>query len=147
MATKTSTATTSKKTVLGAAAREKKTILGSAPDVKAILDQFELPSPQRVVISLISSLFVTGASIYVGIGVSTVLATAAMAFTASAFLTFMIFFIGYMLALIGGVLLGSKVQEYILTAKLDADVHRAKDWLDVKTKALGSWFDQRKAAF
>lgn len=68
--------------------------------LKAKLMGFELSEGQRSVLSWIGAILTYGATYYVGMSVTLWLANLALVFTGSVFLTFMIWFVGYVVSVV-----------------------------------------------
>jgi len=97
--------------------------------------------------SFIANLFVAGTLCYVGMNVVTWLIVGATMLTGSAFLAFMIAFIGYAIVFIGSMAVGSYVAKYIAQGTALDDMKAVKDVCVAKLVDVRAWFDARVANF
>lgn len=102
---------------------------------------FELPSWQRGLISVIAGAIVAGAGIYVGMTIVTLLTNAALAFTASTFIAWIIYFVGYILTMLGSVLAGLYVQHMVLEG---GAAKMVSDKVNGAASRMGAWFSAIK---
>lgn len=86
---------------------------------RSIFDALNLPSGKRVLIAFITSVFAGACTAYSGISLTAYLAVGCAVLTGSAFLVFIISFIGYVLALLACVITVGKVQNFILSGDID----------------------------
>lgn len=127
-----------KATVAQGAQQHNEEVHASHSTIDDILSSFGLPSRQRAIIAFVANLLVSGTSIYLGMQLTAYMALGAAVLTGSAFLTFMVLFIGYTISIFAGVILGGKVQAFILDGSIDRTYESAK------TKVTG-WFGKAKA--
>lgn len=106
---------------------------------------FELPSTKRVIVAFAANLLLAGGVTYLGLQLTSFLIVGAMALTGSAFLMFMVGFIGYAVSLIVGIMAGSKLQAVILDGSLERGfsavrsnvINRVSGWFN-KTEIVAS---------
>ena len=90
---------------------------------------FEIPSGKRVIVSLIAGLVVAACTAYVGISLVAYLTVGAMLLSGSAFLTFIVSFLGYVLTLLLSLYSFGKVQAFILTGGVDRCYQNASSFV------------------
>ena len=104
---------------------------------KAVDEQLEsLPTWKRNAIGLLANIVVVGAGLYVGMSIVTLLTNAAFVLTGSAFIAWMIYFVGYMFTWLAALGAGFLVQNMIIeggaakivAAKFDSAKSRASGW-------------------
>jgi hypothetical protein len=93
------------------------------------VDGFALPSGKRVIISLVAGVVLAGVAGFLGAQLVTMMTVYAATLTTSAFLLFMIQFVGYALALIGATFIGGKLQAAILDGGIDRGFNKAKSYV------------------
>ena len=123
---------------LNASTAKVEDIHASHDTVNDLLGGFKIPTGRRLIVSFIANLLLSGTTMYLGFSLTMYLAVGAALLTGSAFLVFMVSFIGYTLAILAGIVAGGKLQAYILTGGIDASYESAK------TKVSG-WFGKAKA--
>ena len=102
-----------------AQAAEAAAAFGTGFDFTTLMEEMNLPTGRRVVVALLAGIVAAGCVTYVGTSLVGYLVVGAAVLTGSAFLTFMIAFIGYAIAIIASVLVGGKVQDFVLSGKID----------------------------
>lgn len=93
------------------------------------IDNFELPSGTRVIISLVAGVILGGVAGYMGVQLTAMMVAYAATLTGSAFLVFMVQFIAYALTFIGSLYVGGKLQAVILDGSIDRGFSAAKSWV------------------
>lgn len=78
-----------------------------------------LPTYKRAIVAFITSVLITGASVYIGTQLTVYLAFGAAVLTGSAFIMFMTMFLGYAITVLASLILGGKVQTFILDGSID----------------------------
>lgn len=106
--------------------------------INELLGGLKLPSGRRIIVSFIANLLLSGTAMYLGFSLTMYLAVGAALLTGSGFLVFMLMFIGYAISILASVIVGAKLQAYILTGGIDETYESAK------TKVTG-WFGKAKA--
>lgn len=106
-------------------------------DFKSLLGQFELPSGKRVIVSLVAAVVIAGCASYLGMSLVSYLVVGAALLTGSAFITFMVAFLGYALTIIASMVIGGKVQAFILSGDID------RCYQNVSNRVSG-WFGSAK---
>lgn len=111
-------------------------------DTKSFSDMFkefvngsDLPSGKRIIVALAANLVLTGTLGYLGIALTSYLVVGASVLTGSAFLVFMVAFIGYAITLIASMMAGSKLQSAILDGSLE------RGFASARSKVSG-WFSR-----
>lgn len=94
---------------------------------ESIFASLNLPSGKRVLVSLFSSLFIGGCTGYLGTALTMYLAVGCAVLTGSAFLTFMVAFIGYALAILATFIVTGKAQAFILSGDIDRCYQKVSD--------------------
>lgn len=107
-----------------------------------MISGFELPSGKRIIVSMLAGIVLAGGLTYLGINLVVMATVGAAMLTGSAFISFMVMFIGYALTIIAAAVLGGKFQAYVLSAGIDRDAKRVWNWLGAKTDAVGGWFSK-----
>lgn len=85
----------------------------------AMFDQLEMPSTNRMVVSLLAAVVVAGCASYMSAALVSYLVIGAALLTGSAFLTFMVAFIGYAITVTTSMIIAGKVQTFILSGDID----------------------------
>ena len=116
-------------------------------DFSEVFAKLGLPTPRRAMVAFVANLLVAGTTMYFGANLTVYLALGAAVLTGSAFLVFMISFIGYVLAILGGIMLGGRVQTFILDGSIDRSFAQARSYLSDKAASAQLWIAERKAAF
>lgn len=91
---------------------------------------------KRDIIAFVANLFVAGTTMYVGAMVTETLTIAAVMLTGSAFVAFMIAFIGFSLSIMASVAAGAFVAKYIANGTALEDMARCKKFLSAKFEML-----------
>ncbi len=105
------------------------------------LSNMHMPKGTKIVLSFVANLITIGASYYVGATVTVALATMVAGLTSSFFLVWMTLFIGQVLSLIGALIMGAKVQFWILN-----DSYKAVLAAPSKvTSKVSGWFTKSAA--
>jgi len=102
-----------------------------------LFEQFELPSGKRVLISFIVGILAGGVTAYLGATLTMYLTVGAALLTGSAFIAFMVMFIGYALSILATAALAGKVQSFILSGDID------RCYQKVSSRVVG-WFGASK---
>lgn len=97
-------------------------------------------------IGLLCGLATSGALGYAGIQAITYLSVGAAVMTGSAFLSFMIWFIGFAVVAIGAILAGARVQRLIVDGTIDRKLSAARGWVSSKFADTKLTFNMRGAA-
>lgn len=90
---------------------------------------FEMPSGKRVIISLVASVVLGGIAGFLGAQLVAMMVAYAATLTTSAFLLFMIQFVGYALTIMASVFIGGKLQALILDGGIDRSFSKTKDYI------------------
>lgn len=85
-----------------------------------------LPSGKRVIVSFIAAILIAGTTLYLGMHLSMYLAVGAALLTGSSFIAFLCMFLGYALSILASVVVGGKVQSFILNGDIDRTYEAAK---------------------
>lgn len=87
--------------------------------MNSMFNNFELPSGKRVIVALAAGLIVAGCAGYLAGPLVAYVTAYAAVLTGSAFITFMVQFIAYAVLLLSSLMLGGKVQAFILNGDID----------------------------
>lgn len=138
-----------------AAARLKSTVVDAPIKDEAsfsfstLAEQLGLPSGKRVLVSFIVSMLAGAVTAYVLNQVVMALAIGALVLTGSAFITFIVMFMGYALLVLSTVVISGKVQTFILTGEIDrmyeSTKTRVTGWLG-SAKSKAATFSARVSA-
>lgn len=104
--------------------------------------EFKIPSGRRMLVSVITQLFIIGTGFYGGMQVGAVLAVLAIVATGSVFLAYMAAFMAMALSLYASLISAARVGRYIALGEIDGDIARAKSWVGDKLSALRSRFGE-----
>lgn len=121
-----------------AAQPEAEQLHASHSTMREFADALGLPSAKRGIIALVAMLLISGGVTYLGMQLTAYMALGAAVLTGSAFITFMVLFIGYALSILVATILGGKMQTFILDGSIDRTYESAK------TRVTG-WFGKAKA--
>lgn len=100
-----------------------------------------LPSWQRIAISFVAGCVACAAGMYVGMSITVLVTNAALALTASGFIAWIIYFVGYMLTMVGSVLAGLYVQHMVLEGGV---AQAAMNKVSEAGSRMGAWFSAIK---
>lgn len=105
-----------------------------------MFEQFKIPSGRRMLVSVVMNFLTAGLTMYVGFSITGMLLLGAAALTTSAFIGFMVSFMGFALSLYAGIILGAKVGKYIALGQIDDDAKRARAWISNKWNSVKERF-------
>ena len=109
----------------------------------SVEEQFAgLPSWKKQVIALVGNAVTAGAVYYGGVSLTGMLVGAAVTFTSSAFIAFMIAFIGVFMSIIAALAAGFLVQNLILEGGF---AKKVSDRVDGAVSGARSWFGSKFA--
>lgn len=97
-------------------------------------------------IGLLAGLATSGALGYAGTQAITYLSVGAAVMTGSAFLAFMIWFVGFAMVAIGAIMAGARVQRLIVDGTIDHKITAARGWVSDKLSITTARFSMRGAA-
>lgn len=148
MAARTSAKASLKPTVVDAPIKDERAA-SEGFSFSDMLNGFELPSGKRVLVSFVIGVLAGGVTLYTGMQLTAVLAIGAAMLTGSAFIAFLALFMGYALSILATVVVGGKVQSFILNGDIDRTYEAAKtkltSWLD-SARNKASSFSARVAS-
>lgn len=108
--------------------------------MQSMFEQFKIPSGRRMLVSVIMNFLTAGVTMYAGFSLTGMLLMGAALLTSSAFIGFMISFMGFALSLYAGIILGAKVGKYIALGQIDDDAKRARAWISNKWNSVKERF-------
>lgn len=97
-----------------------------------------VPSGKRLLASVVVGLITSMSVGWIGGYLSSALLAGVLLLTGSAFLGWIVYLLGVVLALAAGILAGNFVANYVLSAKLDEHVRSAKSWVSGLFKRGGN---------
>ena len=114
------------------APKVKPTIVQDEPVTQAeaeqsIFEALNLPSDKRSVIAFVAGLIAGASTLYSGLSVVAYLAVGAAVLTGSAFLVFLISFVGYAVMLLASIIACGKLQSFILSGDIDRCYQKYSD--------------------
>lgn len=116
--------------------RHAETIADSLQDIK-------LPSKTRLFITAIAGVISYAATLYWGVVAAEWFAAAALAFTGSGFIAFVLIFLGYLFAIVAALRVGYSVAKFVIgfnASELTQTVAAAKAAMNRPTSTIKGWF-------
>lgn len=107
-------------------------------EFQRMFTEFKLPSGKRMLMSVIVNFITIASGVYSGMQVAAMLSLAAVAFTGSAFLAFVAYFVAVALAIYGSIIAGARIGRYIALGEIDHDIKRARSWISDKFTSIKS---------
>lgn len=104
----------------------------------------EFSNTKRELIATVVGLLATGTCTYFGATLAASLSIAALVMTGSAFLSFMVYFIGVTVAIFAAIKAGARLQRVIVDGSLDSKVNAAQQYVVAKTSG---WYNNATALF
>lgn len=110
----------------------------SFADFQQMFADFKLPSGKRMLVSVVVQFITIASGVYSGFQVASFLSLAAVAFTGSAFLSFVVYFVAAGLAIYASLIASARIGRYIALGEIDHDIKRARSWIGDKFAAVKS---------